>query len=274
MNKKNINYVNFSVLICVYKNDDPALFNLALESIFKNSLQPQEVILVVDGEINQSLEIIINAFKDYNYFTVIRNLNNPSFVNSLNLGLQNICSEWVIRCDADDINMPERFQTLLDHITEDIDLIGSYIAENNENNEIYAIRKVPLMHVDILRAIKKRSPFNHMSIAFRRNLVIKLGGYPKIELREDWCLWATMLANGAKSKNIQDILVHASAGNKMIKRRKGGAIIKTEIALQSHLVKTNISSLPEAIVFGFLRIISFKLPNFLLKIIYDNILRR
>ena len=195
-------------------------------------------------------------------------------MNSLNLGLQNITSEWVIRCDADDFNTSDRFEILSNHMTEELDLLGSYIAETNEWNEIYAIKKVPLEHNDILKTIKKRNPFNHMSVAFRRNVVQKLGGYPKIELREDYGLWVSMLSNGAKSKNIKDILVHASAGNKMFKRRKGGAIIRAEISLQSHLTNTKMSSIFEAFIFGFLRITSLMLPQSLLKIIYGNILRR
>ena len=148
-----------------------------------------------------------------------------------------------------------------------------WLGQSSDDTEQSAPRLLFFAHQRTGR-MKTRNPFNHMSVAFRRNLALKLGGYPKIELREDYGLWASMLASGAKSKNIKDILVHASAGNKMFKRRKGGAIINAEITLQSHLVKTNMSSLHEAILFGFLRIMSFKLPKSLIKIIYVNILRR
>lgn len=269
----NNNNIDFSVLICVYKKDDARIFDYALDSIFKNTLQPKKVVLVVDGFIEDNLENVIKKYSHITYFKIIRNVDNIGFVNSLNLGLKNIVSKWVVRCDADDFNVPERFKILSNHMKEDVDLIGSYVAETNELNEIYAVKKVPLSHQEILKHLKKRNPFNHMSVAYKRSVVVNLKGYPNIELREDYALWATMISEGYKSKNIKDILVHASAGEKMFKRRKGGAIIKAEIALQSHLINTQITTYIEALIYGTIRSLSFMMPTFIVRFIYNNFLR-
>lgn len=266
--------MDFSVLICVYKNDDVTKFKSALKSIFNNTLQPREVLLVVDGLIGDNIEDVIKKYNHINYFRVLRNINNVGFVNSLNLGLKNIVSEWVVRCDADDYNLPERFEILFDHIEKDTDLIGSYVAETNQYAEIYAVKKVPLFHEDILIHLKKRNPFNHMSVAFKRSAAISLGGYPHIELREDYGLWAAMISKGYKSKNIENILVHASAGEKMFTRRKGGAVIKAEIALQSHLVNVGISNYIEAIVYGTARCLILLMPKSIIKLVYNRLLRK
>jgi len=169
--------------------------------------------------------------------------------------------------------LPERFEILFDHINKDTDLIGSYVAETNQQDEIYAVKKVPLFHEDILIHLKKRNPFNHMSVAFKKSAAISLGGYPHIELREDYGLWAAMISKGYKSKNIENILVHASAGEKMFTRRKGGAVIKAEIALQYHLVNTGVSNYVEAIFYGASRCLILLMPKFIIELVYSKLLR-
>ena len=44
--------MKFSVLISVYKNDIPDYFNLAVNSILNQTLLPNEVVLVRDGNVD------------------------------------------------------------------------------------------------------------------------------------------------------------------------------------------------------------------------------
>ena len=48
----------FSVLISLYDRDNPLFFREAIKSIYdKQTLKPNEIILVVDGQINNNLEL-------------------------------------------------------------------------------------------------------------------------------------------------------------------------------------------------------------------------
>lgn len=62
--KSKKNYPKFSVAMCVYEKDNPKWFDEALESIFKQTLPPDEVILVVDGPIPKEIENIIVKYKN------------------------------------------------------------------------------------------------------------------------------------------------------------------------------------------------------------------
>ena len=155
----------------------------------------------------------------------------------------------------------------------DLDLIGSFVAEKDSFDKIYCIKKVPINTDAIFKLIKKRNPFNHPSVAFRKSKVLALGGYPKIELREDYGLWALMLANGCRVKNIDDVLVHASFGDTGFQRRKGGAVIRAEIKLQTHLLRLGLTSFPAALIYGILRTFSLSLPRGVIKLIYLYFLR-
>ena len=55
--------MKFSVCVCVYDKDDAIYFKEALESIINQSLLPNQIVLVVDGPINMSLQNVIENFK-------------------------------------------------------------------------------------------------------------------------------------------------------------------------------------------------------------------
>ena len=62
-NKSNLPH--FSVAMCVYGKDNPIWFDRALESIIINqTVKPDEIVLVVDGPIPDSIEAVINKYKN------------------------------------------------------------------------------------------------------------------------------------------------------------------------------------------------------------------
>ena len=64
----------FSVLISVYFKETPKFLEKALDSIFNQTLKPDEVVLVKDGILTKELEEIISVEKDK------FNKNNIGFV--------------------------------------------------------------------------------------------------------------------------------------------------------------------------------------------------
>ena len=57
-------------------------------------------------------------------------------------------------------------------------MVGSYIDEfENSTDNIVSIRKVPIEDKLIKQYAKKRNPFNHMTVMYKKNSVIKAGNY-------------------------------------------------------------------------------------------------
>lgn len=52
----------FSVAMCVYGKDNPKWFDEALHSIIDQTLQPDEIVLVVDGPIPQDIQRVIDKY--------------------------------------------------------------------------------------------------------------------------------------------------------------------------------------------------------------------
>jgi glycosyltransferase involved in cell wall biosynthesis len=264
----------FTILMPVYDRDDiDQLFMRAVESVYQNTVLPNHFILIVDGPVRQSLRLkIINVEALYK-IEVVWLTNNVGIADALNIGLSKVKTEWVIRADADDYNLPIRFKEQIDLMSQGYDLIGSAIQEVDIEGKNIAIKRTPLEHDNLKRFVRYRNPFNHMTVAFRTGLAKKCGGYPNIYLKEDYALWALMIKNGAKLANSSLILVKATAGRDMYKRRGGLLYAKSEVKLQKHLVKCGIKSYYAAIYHGGLRALVYLLPRFIRGLIYESVLR-
>lgn len=264
---------DFTVLMAVYGRDDPDLFYKSLRSVFANSLTPNAVVLVVDGPVPESIHRIINTYRSNPCMLVIHLPTNGGLAKALNIGLTHIKTEWVVRADADDLNHRHRFEILCKAMSDDVDLIGSSISEVEHDGIIICERRLPLNHDEIIKFMRRRNPFNHMTVAFRVDLARRCGGYPLLHLREDYALWIRMCALGARMRNLPQILVEATTGREMYERRGGWRYAKGEWALQRLLVNEGMKSPALAVIDLILRASIFLAPKSLRRMFYEKLLR-
>jgi glycosyltransferase involved in cell wall biosynthesis len=262
------------VLMSVYYKDDPTLLSKALSSVFTNTVKPNFVVLVGDGPLPTVIHAVIDSFRTHQQFQFVQLEHNLGLARALNHAIETINTDYIIRFDSDDINLPDRFEKLLTMLNEGYDLVGSAILEVEKDGSPIAIRSLPESKEKIIKFARRRNPFNHMSVAYRTDFIKKCGGYPDLYLREDYGLWATMIKHGANLINLPDILVHVTAGKEMYKRRGGLKYILSEYSLQKHLVASGIKPLFWAIIDGVLRSIIFVLPSSVRGFFYLSFLRR
>ena len=97
------------------------------------------------------------------------------------------CSyELIARMDTDDIAREDRFEKQLSMFMEDskLDICGSHIIEfENSKENVVAQRKVPLDHDTIKEYQKRRDAFNHMTVMYKKNMVLKAGNFDSFTSR-------------------------------------------------------------------------------------------
>ena len=262
--------------MAVYKKDDPLLFRDALESIYENTLQPEMFVLVVDGPVDDSIKIVISNYqKKFSHRMKVCWLpTNKGLANALNEGLKLIETQYVARADADDINYLNRFEEQFKFMEQGYDLFGSAIQEVDRIGNPLSIRMPPINHEVIKLFLKRRNPFNHMTVFFRTDLAKSCGGYPELDLREDYGLWARMIQNGARCVNADSILVNATTGEEFYRRRGGIRSVKAEIALQKFLVMLLIKNRFESLLEIVLKSIIFMAPSSIRAFLYKTCLRQ
>ena len=177
--------------------------------------------------------------------------------------------------DGDDIAKPNRFSLQIPYLEQhpEIGILGGNISEFcDDPTQIKGHRIVPQNMDEILKFIRFRNPFNHMTVCFRKSLILENGNYIQLAGYEDYWLWARCLSHGVIGANLPDILVNARTGG-MVSRRKGMKIVKADIKLSHELHKLGIISFPGMIRNILLRIILLSIPVPLLGKIYQKFLR-
>ncbi len=269
--------MKFSVLMSVYKNDNPAHFEKALKSIENNTVPPDEVVLVVDGPIPDALIAIINNNKQFLPMIVIPLAKNVGLGNALAIGLPKCTHEWVARCDSDDICRGDRFEKQIEFIKKypAVSLLSCWVAEFAEDiNTVDSIRAVPETHDAIISRLKSRNAFNHMGVMFEKSKVIMAGSYQNDYLYEDYALWVRMAVNGCFFANIPDCLVYARTGNGMLARRGGIKYAVSEFKAQVNFRKLGFISTLQLMVNLFGRLPVRLAPIRVRQYVYKKFLRK
>lgn len=236
--------MKFSVLMSVYKNEKAEFFTAAVDSVMNQSVKPDQIVLVRDGQVPEELAKAIDAvlLKYNGVITYIPLEQNGGLGNALRIGLEKCEYPLVARMDTDDICEVDRFEKQLQCFREDpsLDMCGGDVAEFiTAPTEIVSYRVVPKSDEEIKTAIKKRNPFNHMTVMFKKDTVIKAGSYEHFYLFEDWYLWLRLYLNGAKFKNVDGVSCRMRISG-MASRRGGYKYFKSCKKLLKFMKKNKI----------------------------------
>ena len=255
----------FSVAMCVYGGDDPTFFRTAVESVLHQTAVPDEMILVVDGPVPEQLEQVISDYEKRAEFHTIRLPENQGHGNARRTGLDACSHELVALMDADDISLPDRFEKELSCFSEfpEVSVVGGQISEfvGDPANTV-GKRIVPCTDEELKRFMKKRCPFNQITVMLRKSEVSSAGGYMDWYCDEDYYLWLRMALNGAKFACVPDILVNVRVGEQMYQRRGGWKYFCSERKLQRFMLRKKIIGMPQYLVNVTKRlIVQVLLPN-------------
>ncbi|MCI8661367.1 MAG: glycosyltransferase [Lachnospiraceae bacterium] len=242
-NKKN--YPAFSVAISVYGGDNADYFDLALKSIMNQTIPPDEIVLIIDGPVSDTIEKVIKKHEKGTIpFTIIKFKKNKGLGMALKVAVEHAHHNIIARMDSDDIAYKNRFALQLQAMCNySADIVGGQISEfDNSEKKIIGYRIVPLKHKDICEEMKKRCPLNHMTVMFKKNAVLQAGNYRSLIFNEDYFLWIRMMESGCIFMNLKNVLVNVRCGKDMYKRRGGQQYFKSECTIQKFMLNRKIIS--------------------------------
>jgi len=266
----------FSVLLPVYRQEDPQYLDEALRSIEAQTLMPGEIVLVKDGPLTEALDAVIDRHNGRHVvrYTVV-SLESPAGLGAaLDEGLKHCTNEWVARMDSDDIALPDRFERQFRYLAEHpvVDILGGWICEFEEEPAVCTReRRVPQRHEEIVRFATYRNPMNHMTVLFRKSSVVDAGGYSPMNGFEDYYLWMRMLQGGKRFANLPVVLLKARAGRGMIERRQGWRYAMDEAALEKAAYRIGFWSKWDLTRNFFLRFLPRLLPLFIVERLYNQL---
>lgn len=268
--------MKFTVLLSLYNKESAEYLRDCLKSIQFNTLKPDQVVIVFDGPVGSALEKIVNGFQRSLPIDIVALESNVGLGMALNRGLEACRNEIVFRMDTDDICLPNRFEKQSKFMAEnpEVVLLGSAIEEYDEKMDVcLGIRFSVIEHVHIVSYSKKRNPFNHMSVVFKKSAIEAVGGYQHHLFMEDYNLWLRILSAGYVTHNLKEVLVHVRAGDSMINRRNGISYISSEMKLARMKYDLKIDKWYGVLKNFIIRTVPRLLPPFLLKYVYGALRR-
>ena len=282
--KASMDSVKYSVLMSVYKNEKADYLRMSMNSMWTQTVEPDEFVLICDGKLTDELDQVITEMeKDHpEKLRVIRHEKNRGLGMALQEGVQLCRNELIARMDSDDIAMKDRCEKELAVFAKkpELSIVGGFIEEFkdvNENgypSETLTVRAVPETAEEIYEFAKKRNPFNHPTVMYRKSDVLRAGNYSDVRYMQDYYLWVHMLMEGEKGYNIQEPLVWMRVSGDLYKRRSGKLYRDIQIDLFRYMKEkgyiTNIQYLSSVAI----RSVSSVAPNWLRRMMFNRVLRK
>ena len=253
----------FSVLISIYKKENPQWLREALDSVFAQTLQPNEIVLVEDGPLTPELYEVIDEYQSkYPIFNIVKNEKNLGLGLALRKGVEASKTEFLMRMDTDDIMPPYRFEHQMKKIEEGYDVVScwSQLFMGLFDNVI-SVKTRPENHEDIVKLAHKRSPICHAGTLFRKSALLKAGNYQHCKLYEDYHLVVRLIMSGAKFYNMQEVLYYVRTTPEQMNRRSGFDYLKTELSFFKEFKKMGFFTTKDYLVNSAMRVVVRLMPN-------------
>lgn len=262
----------------VYYKDSADNLKQSIESMLNQTILCDQFVLVQDGPINDILDQTIKNYiiKYSKLFTIIRLKENCGLGRALDVGLEKCRNDLVARMDADDISLPTRCEKLLKLFANNsnLSLAGTNIDEfYDDPSYIISSRIVPNDYKSICKFMRRRSPFNHPTIMFRKSEVIRCGGYGKMRRKQDFDLFARMINMGCYALNIDESLLLFRSNEENYKRRKSWENCKSYIEVERENYKRGYCSLWDLTVVTTGQILIHIAPMDVMKFLSNKFLR-
>lgn len=197
-----MSYPKVSIVMGVYNEE--TYIREAIRSMLRQTFSDFEFIVINDASTDKTEEIMF-SFDDPR-IRYIKNGINIGLTRTLNRGLFIAKGEYIARMDGNDISHPTRLEkevTVLNGNPK-IQLVWTGAIYITSTGEFLCEKKTPSLKevVDLLCSSPTELPvgrnhINHMTVMFRKNVVLKMGGYnEKYRWGQDGNLWYRMIHKG------------------------------------------------------------------------------
>lgn len=268
----------YSVLMSVYAGERPEHLSQSIDSILNQTVKPDEIVLVEDGPLHEGLYRVIKMYTDIcpDIMKVVKLDRNRGLGNALNCGMKAVRNELVARMDSDDISLPERCEMQLKAFAcmPELSIVGTQMNEFvDEPENIAASRRVPSSYKEILQFSRRRSPFNHPTVMYRKSAVKDAGGYVPYNRKEDLELFIRMIHEGHKAVNLKKPYLLYRTDRENLMRRKTWTNCREYIRIMHGFYKRGYSSLADMAYVVTGQLAMCLLPGRMAKKLSDRFLR-
>lgn len=270
--------MDYSVLLTVYKSDNPDYFKLSLVSMINQTVPSNDIVVVKDGPVPAEIQTVIDELqKSHPEIHPLQLETNMGLGLALNEGLKICQNELIARMDSDDISLPTRCEKQLAMFEADpeLDIVGCPVKEFvGTSDNVVGQRDVPLDNESIHKYNHRRDPFNHPTVMYRKSKVMKFGPYGNYRKNQDTDLWIKLLSNGCKGANCSEYLLMFRFDEGTYKKRKSWTNTKCLLDIRKKAWKSGYSSFGDYAFVAIAQMGIYILPESFQRFFYTRILRK
>lgn len=269
----------YTFLISVYHKEKPVYLKESLNSMLKQSLMPDQIVLVKDGPLTVELNEVITNFTEKfpDIFTIVSLPQNVGLGLALNKGIVHCRNEFIARMDSDDISHVDRMKIQMTQLNDNKELamLGTFTGEFiNSVDDIKSSREVPTDYANIIKFSKRRSPFNHATVVFKKSALKSVNGYRDILRNEDYDLFVRLLMKNFYGENINKVLYFVRSDEDLTRRRTSWTNCKNYIKVVYNFWRWGYSSIFDLCFVAATQLGMFMLPTKLVGYISNKFLRK
>lgn len=211
-----------------------------LESIYNQTYQKWECLVIDDGSTDNSMQIARDWAKKDSRFKIFEK-GHTGVAATRNLGLENAEGELIMFLDADDIVLLERLETAVYDFERDYFLDVSFsdycYVENEEyKRHRYTIDDSILNGKSILSEWDFNVTFPMHCVVFKKSLIDNFLFNTDLQAKVDWDLWVHLFMKNPKVKNNSKIQNYYRIHNNVITRNPK-RMRKNEIKVHKYFLK-------------------------------------
>ena len=252
--------IEASVVLPVYNAEK--YLDEAVQSVLNQTFRDFEVIIIDDASKDSSWPIIQKYAASDSRIRAYKNEKNLKLSLTLNKGIGLASGKYIIRVDADDISLPDRFQKQIDYMEQNLQVgvSGGAMKMINGEGEPIGERKYSLTDKDLRKRIFMFSPFSHPTLIIRKaileksglfdhsfnpaedyELYFRLGLYSKFGNLPDYIIKYRVLSNSMTGSRLKDMeLKTIEVRKKYYKEYKAGVLDK----LYNNLHRLSVGLIP------------------------------
>lgn len=191
----------------------------AIRSVFAQTFQDWELLLIDDGSTDNSL-LIANSVKD-DRVSVFSDGKNKRLAGRLNEVTSLAKYEYILRMDADDLMLPNRIEKQLEIITKNkVDIVTSGVYSVLNNLEVVGTRGTNYNSVSFQDILSRKVGITHAALLAKKSWYERNKYDETLSIAQDLDLWLrTSKNNDLKIISIEEPLYIYREENNVTKKK-------------------------------------------------------
>lgn len=277
MNNTNLhNTPKVAIIMSVYRSDNLAYLQMAVDSIINQSYHNLVLFIYRDGCVPKNVNEYLSFLTKNPKIKLILNDDNLGLAYALNnlidVVIQEKSYEYIARMDSDDISRLDRILKQVNYLEHNgnIDVCGTSCREFGASFALPE-KHLPQSPEELLDFSITHCPFIHPTVMFRASIFNENIRYPlNTSFTEDMALWFVLLNHNFNFGNLNDILLDYRLNEGTLTRRSGIKKATSEFTIRFKnmftLKRVNVKNI---ILIGS-RLFFHLLPPYLMKMAYKR----